>query len=223
MLSCPIWSDLDTTWLAVPPEQVDIAIVLLLSHTQHLFPNQLPHEVLLSALRSRLRLHRESWRDRKKRSRDREAARMDSDQSQDLELIQPNDRAQHEEQLSRQNSPPSLIVTLKTPSSTNQSLETASDQNVDLADRILSSHHLRTAESSALPLFSEHAQGNLVPSNSDASVDSEATLSTTAAADTIIVNLEGRKGTAYVANPTKTSSQKRRQACDIRDEPKVST
>ena len=223
MLSCPVWSNLDVSWSAIPLEQIDIATALLSSHCQYLFPNELPNEVLLSVLRSRLYLRRESWKVGKKKIRDREIAKINSDQPPNLGLLQLNEREQHEEQPSPQNPLSSLIITWKIPNSANKPADAKPDQNVDLANKTLPNHSQQVAESSAMPLFSVYAPSNLTPSNSNISGDSETILDTTADADTIIVNLEGRKGTASAPTLTKTSPQKRRQACDGCDEPKVST
>jgi len=116
MLSCPVWSDIDARFTNIPAERIDYAISLLRSRTQPIFPDDLPDEVLLSALRSRLRLCRGSWQDGQRRNRRRAPAFTDPGQQEAPEVSELAVEEEVAEPDRQSQSPRSLRIILKIPS-----------------------------------------------------------------------------------------------------------
>lgn len=133
MMFCPVWSDIDVYYSSISSERESTAIELLRLDSSQLFSEDLPDETLRSALRSRLYLCRESWRDGQRRLRKRAAADISSGQREEAgELSEPAKGESSTSHLVQQShSMPPLKIALKLPNSQREMVRLSAGQDVD--------------------------------------------------------------------------------------------
>lgn len=164
MLFCPVWSDIDANYSTVSSERESTAIVLLRLRSHQLFPEDLPNETLQSALRSRLYICRESWRDGQKRLRTKAAADTSSGQRGDPEELSEPAKGEHSRKHSalHNHSPRSLKIVLKLPNAREEMARLSAGQHVDYTG---DTSHIGQPEASISTVLRSSADSQANPSS----------------------------------------------------------
>ncbi|KAK5953768.1 hypothetical protein OHC33_005037 [Knufia fluminis] len=199
MMICPVWSNIDELFSAIPSEQVNIAVTLLKSSSEHLFPEDLPNDTLLSALRSRLYLRRESWKGGERQKIQRKALAEGRPGQPNIPVLSQttihddlDDPAEQEND--DHGASLTKVVILKLPSHLRPEADGSASRDVD--------------QTRSPDLGQQHLAVGTVSSSRKKIMDD---------IDTITVDVEGRKELEIAATTsTKTSSslKRRREACD---------
>lgn len=155
MMACPAWSNVNTRFTYIPPETVAVAVTLLKSRTQELFPYDLSERTLLPALRSRLYFCRERWREKRKEGRIKKPAEAVLDGRLDMTIPQLLVCEQNIEQPpSEEKSSPSLKIVLKVSypcKQTQQNITDMTDKCVSQGGTTDSSHQQQELFPTPLP------------------------------------------------------------------------